>query len=194
MHQKLVANSNRKLPRSRKETQLKSYEKSREFIAAFVRPWNVVLVVLDFTTLLTSQVISVAFYNEREKSDKFSSEALISAWGYFTCRKSTTRDLRLYFPSEGNHTKDFYALKKKNHRTSDPVASMITMGPPRSTPWNDKPRRSPTHRLQLICEEYTVAIWRLLHQAILTLRSQELAVKTLRWLPVNHHTQLCKGE
>ena len=39
----------------------------------------VVVVVLGFTTLLTSQVISVAFYSEREKSDKFSSEALISA-------------------------------------------------------------------------------------------------------------------
>ena len=41
----------------------------------------VVLVVVDlgFTTLLTSQIISVAFYSEREKSDKFCSEAVISA-------------------------------------------------------------------------------------------------------------------
>ena len=39
----------------------------------------VVVVDLGFTTLLTSQVISVAFYSEREKSDKFSSEDLISA-------------------------------------------------------------------------------------------------------------------
>ena len=39
----------------------------------------VVVVVLGFTTLLTSQVISVAFYSEREKFDKFCSEALISA-------------------------------------------------------------------------------------------------------------------
>ena len=29
---------------------------------------------LGFTTVLTSQVISVAFYNKREKSDKFCSE------------------------------------------------------------------------------------------------------------------------
>ena len=34
---------------------------------------------LDFTTLLTSQVISVAFYSERENSDTFFSEALIAA-------------------------------------------------------------------------------------------------------------------
>ena len=60
---------------------------------------------------LTHQVISVTFYIEREKSDKFCSETLISAWGSFTCRKSTTRDPRLYFPSEGSHTQDFYALK-----------------------------------------------------------------------------------
>ena len=33
---------------------------------------------LGFTTLLISQVITVAFYSEREKSDKFCSEALIS--------------------------------------------------------------------------------------------------------------------
>ena len=66
-----------------------------------------VIVALGFTTLLTSQVISVAFYSEHEKSDKFYSEALISAWGSFTCRKSTTWDLWLHFP----HTQDFYALK-----------------------------------------------------------------------------------
>ena len=42
----------------------------------------------------------------------FFSEDLILAWDSFTCRKSTTRDLRLYFPSEGSHTQDFYALRK----------------------------------------------------------------------------------
>ena len=70
------------------------------------------VVDLSFTTLLTSQVIIVAFCSERGKSDKFCSGALISAWGSFTCRKSMTRDPRLYFPSEGSHTQDFYALKK----------------------------------------------------------------------------------
>ena len=57
---------------------------------------NVVVVGLGFTTLLTSQVVSVAFYSEREKSDKFCSEALISARDPFTCRKSTARHLRFY--------------------------------------------------------------------------------------------------
>ena len=92
-----------------------------------------VVVDLGFTTLLTFQVISIAFYSERKKSDKFCSEALISAWGSFTCRKSTTRNPWLYFLSEGSHTQDCYALKKihwlrlgLNLRTSDAVASMIT--------------------------------------------------------------------
>ena len=61
---------------------------------------------------ITSQVISIALYSEREKPDKFCSDALISAWGSFTCRKSTTWDLWLYFPSKGSHIPDFYALKK----------------------------------------------------------------------------------
>ena len=63
--------------------------------------------------LLTSQIITVAFYSEREKSDKFWSEALILAWSSFTFRrKSTTRDPWIYFPSKWSHTQDFYALKK----------------------------------------------------------------------------------
>ena len=32
-------------------------------------------------------------------------------WGSFTCRKSTTWDRRLYFPSEGRRDEDFFALK-----------------------------------------------------------------------------------
>ena len=97
------------------------------------------LVVVDmgFTTLLTSQVNNIAFYSERGKSDKCWSEVLTSAWDSFTCRKSTTRDPRLYCPSEGSHILDFFALKKihrprpgLNPRTSDLVASMVSTGPP----------------------------------------------------------------
>ena len=48
-------------------------------IAADISRFIVVVVDLGFTTLVTSQVISVAFYSERENSDNFYSEALISA-------------------------------------------------------------------------------------------------------------------
>ena len=34
-----------------------------------------------------------------------------SIQGSFTCHKSTTRDPRLYFPSEGRRAEDFFALK-----------------------------------------------------------------------------------
>ena len=71
----------------------------------------VVVVYLGFTILLTFQVIRVAFYSERGKSDKFCSEALISALGSFSCRKSTTRNARIYFHSKGSRTQGFYSLK-----------------------------------------------------------------------------------
>ena len=64
----------------------------RNLVVVVVVVVVVVAVDLGFTTLLTSQVISVVLYIEREKSGKFCSEAPISAWGSFTCRKSTTRD------------------------------------------------------------------------------------------------------
>jgi hypothetical protein len=60
--------------------------------------------------------------------------------GSFTCRKSTTWDWRLYFPSEGSGASDFYHPQKihrprsgSNPRTLGPVASTLTTSPPRST-------------------------------------------------------------
>ena len=66
---------------------VKPVDKVEELIARITAASNeirdapnmLVVVDLGFTTPLTSQVISVAFYSEREKSDKFCSEALISA-------------------------------------------------------------------------------------------------------------------
>jgi hypothetical protein len=56
-----------------------------------------------------------------------------------TCRKSTTWDRRLYFPSEGRRATDFITLKIHrprpglNPRTLGPVASTLTTRPPRAT-------------------------------------------------------------
>ena len=44
---------------------------------------SVEVVNLGFTMLLTSQVISLAFYSEREKSGEFCSEALIFGLRFF---------------------------------------------------------------------------------------------------------------
>ena len=61
---------------------------------------------------LTSQVISVTFYIEHEKSEKFCSEALTSAWYSSICHKFKTRDQRLYFPFDGSRTQDFSLWRK----------------------------------------------------------------------------------
>ena len=53
---------------------------SEEYLLAQVMAAVDVVVVDEVSRhFLTSQVISVAFYSEREKSDKFCSEALILA-------------------------------------------------------------------------------------------------------------------
>ena len=99
------------------------------------------LVVVGFYDTFQHLRSSASLPTQSVKSPtNFCSEALISARGSFTCSKSTTRDPRLYFASEGSHTQNFYALKTihrprpgSNPRTSDPEASMITTGPPGST-------------------------------------------------------------
>ena len=57
----------------RDENRVYAYNESGMWIMS-----HVVVADLGFTMLLTSQVISVAFYSEHEKSDKICSEALIS--------------------------------------------------------------------------------------------------------------------
>jgi hypothetical protein len=58
--------------------------------------------------------------------------------GFFTCRKVTTRDPQLYFPSEGSHAQDFLRPEKIRRlrpgvkpRSWVPEASMLTARPPK---------------------------------------------------------------
>ena len=58
--------------------------------------------------------------------------------GSFTCRKAGTLDILFYFPSEGRHTENFTDARKiqqlrpgLNPRTRVPVASMLTIRPPK---------------------------------------------------------------
>ena len=46
----------------------------------------------------------------------------------FTCRKSTTCDRRLYFPSEGRCAKDFFALKNPTASAGFEPANLGTKG------------------------------------------------------------------
>ena len=110
-------------------------------------PWNLTYSIRYYYSLQYIYLKRSVVKNIRRKYVLFfapqnmttlASEALISAWGSFTCRRSTTRDPRLYFSSKGSHIQNFYALKKihrprPNPRTSDPEASMITPRPPEST-------------------------------------------------------------
>ena len=83
-----------------------------------------IVLIVGFTTLFNILGHQRHSDIEREKSDKFCSEALISAWGSITCRKCTIPDQRLYFHSKGSHTQVFYALKKSidpdRDRTREP--------------------------------------------------------------------------
>ena len=49
-------------------------------------------------------------------------------YGSFTCRKSTTWDRRLYFPSEGRHAEDFFALKNPTASAGFEPANLGTKG------------------------------------------------------------------
>ena len=46
----------------------------------------------------------------------------------FTCRKSTTWDGRLYFPSEGRRAEDFFALKNPTASAGFEPANLGTKG------------------------------------------------------------------
>ena len=48
--------------------------------------------------------------------------------GSFTCRKSTTWDKRLYFPSEGRRSEDFFALKNPTASVGFETANFGTKG------------------------------------------------------------------
>ena len=48
--------------------------------------------------------------------------------GSFTCRKSTTWDRRLYFPSEGRRAEDFFALKNPTASVGFAPANLGTKG------------------------------------------------------------------
>ena len=80
-----------------------------------------------------------------------------SLLGSFTCRKFTTWDRRLYFPSEGRRAEDFFARKIRrlrpglSPRTRVPKASTLTSRPPKQQAVLDAlilhrtaPRQQPT--------------------------------------------------
>ena len=93
-----------------------------------------------FTTPLTSQAISVALYSERQKSDKFCSEALFRLEVLLRAVNLRHGGLTALRPFRRKSYSGFLRFEKihrlrpgLNPRTLDAVASMITTGPPGST-------------------------------------------------------------
>jgi hypothetical protein len=60
--------------------------------------------------------------------------------GSFTCRKSTTWDRRIYFPSEGRRAEDFFALKNPTASAGFEPANLDTKSQ-HDTPRPPKPLR-----------------------------------------------------
>ena len=68
--------------------------------------------------------------------------------GSFTCRKSTTWDRRLYFPSEGRLAEDFFALKNPTPSAGFEPANWCTKGQ-HATPRPGQKRRNKKEKSQL---------------------------------------------
>ena len=75
--------------------------------------------------------------NPSEKLRRILPKVATSTSRSLTCRKFTTWDRRLYFPSEGRRAEDFFARKIRrlrpglNPRTRVPKASTLTSRPPK---------------------------------------------------------------
>ena len=61
-------------------------------------------------------------------ADEFCLKMPRNIQGSFTCRKSRTRDKRLYFPSEGRRAEDFFALKNPTASAASEPANLGTKG------------------------------------------------------------------
>jgi hypothetical protein len=82
--------------------------------------WNYIYkpLILDVPTFTTSRLLEIlAAKGGTNVGDKWPINFALNArlprniQGSFTCRKSTTWDQQLYFPSEGSRAEDFFALK-----------------------------------------------------------------------------------
>ena len=80
--------------------------------------------------------------------------------GSFTCRKSTTWNKRLYFPSEGRRAEDFFSLKNPTASAGFEPANLGTKGH-HATSRPPKPLREMltlTEELEMMQEELIVAL------------------------------------
>jgi hypothetical protein len=68
-------------------------------------------------------------YGRERLSNNFAyMSSLFMPLGIFTCHKSSTWDQRLYFPSEGRHAEDFFAIKNPTASAGCEPANLGTKG------------------------------------------------------------------
>ena len=93
----------------------------------------------------------------------------------FTCRKSTTWDRRLYFPSEGRRVEDFFTLKNPTASAMFEPANLGTKGQ-HATSRPPKPLHTPLdvnalHKFLYPClHGYVITLWWFLHEGLLRLQ------------------------
>ena len=93
--------------------------------------------------------------HQRRFRDRACSEALISSWGSSTCRKPTTRDPRLYFPSEGSHLFRIFTLWKNPSTTAGIKSANLGSRAEYDNHWTtgvDSPACEPRLSPQNICQ------------------------------------------
>ena len=93
------------------------------------------LIILDVPTFTTSRLPrDPSSQRWNYVGEKWPMNFAWNAWfprsiqGSFTCRKFTTWDRRLYFPSEGGRAEDFFALKNPTTSAGFEPANLGTKG------------------------------------------------------------------
>ena len=94
--------------------------------------WNLILDVPTFTTSRLHRDLSSQRWNyvgeKWQMNFAWNDRLPHSIQESFTCRKSTTWDRRLYFPSEGRRAEDFFALKNPTASAGFEPANLGTKG------------------------------------------------------------------
>jgi hypothetical protein len=141
-------------PRTAQHTTGKEHASSSSFCRVTVanapdvlQPCRLIVLPSDVPTLTTSRLRDPSSQRWNYVGEKW---PMNFAWnarlprniqGTFTCRKSTTWDRRLYFPSEGSRAEDFFALKNPTDSAGFEPANLSTKGQ-HATPRPPKPLKN----------------------------------------------------
>jgi hypothetical protein len=103
--------------------------------------------------------------------------------GFFTCRKSATFDRRLYFPSEGRLSVEFFAPKNSKSSAGFESALLVTTRPP-------KPLITKLTELSssLSARQYHSYCYRKYSKCYFSCRTERCHFRLLKPIPLKRHT------